>query len=88
MSDLVERVAQAIWDAVEDEPFPAHSSIVKAEARAAIKVVLDDLESPNAEMLEAFYRRWEQGNNPESFNTLLGDALSAMFAAKRKELDL
>ena len=81
MSDLVSRVAIAI--AGIDEVI-----VSKAACERAIAAILDDLENPSPDMLEAFYRRWEKGHDPQRFNILLGDALAAMFNAKRRELAL
>lgn len=94
MNDLVQKVALTLGTAqakhVEARGggvLSSNSQLV-AEARAAIAAVLDDLENPDEHMLEAFWRRFDKGPNPESFNTLLGDALGAAFRAKRNELAL
>ena len=90
MTDLIEKVIRAMSDATPDEPVHMHRPVRvrKAKARAAIEAVLDDLESPDEHMLEAFWRRFDRGPDPESFNTLLGDALAAAFRAKRAQLGL
>lgn len=90
MKDLVERVRKAMLAASDDldmRMVPGRHQW-EVEIPAAIAAVLDDLENPDEHMLEAFWRRFDKGPDPESFNTLLGDALAAAFRAKRKELGL